>query len=149
MENKILIVEDDEMVCRGIVDALQLRNWETCSRNRLPTGIVTPKGGKRIGNVLETQMLLKAKPEYDSVYKDLENSKNFFCKMEENFNQGSLITDNIPYKNFLNNITLLITGAAICILFVTIAHAIDTRKNLYYDWYYRRYHSLPNDSSIF
>ena len=29
MENKILIVEDDEMVCRGIVDALQLRNWET------------------------------------------------------------------------------------------------------------------------
>lgn len=114
----------------GIIKDYQI-NWETCSRNRLPTGIVTPKGGQRIGKVLETQMLLKAKPEYDSVYKDLENSKNFFCKMEENFNQGSLITDNIPYKNFLNNITLLITGAAICILFVTIAHSIDTRRNLW------------------
>lgn len=29
MIEKILIVEDDEMVCRGIVDALQLRNWST------------------------------------------------------------------------------------------------------------------------
>lgn len=29
MTEKILIVEDDEMVCRGIVDALQLRNWST------------------------------------------------------------------------------------------------------------------------
>ena len=114
----------------GIIKDYQI-NWETCSRNRLPTGIVTPKGGRRIGKVLETQMLLKAKPEYDSVYEDLENSKNFFCKMEENFNQGSLVTDNIPYKNFLNNITLLITGAAICILFVTIAHSIDTRRNLW------------------
>lgn len=26
---KILIVEDDEMICCGIVDTLQLRNWET------------------------------------------------------------------------------------------------------------------------
>ena len=29
MRNTILIVEDDEMVRQGIVDALQLRNWKT------------------------------------------------------------------------------------------------------------------------
>lgn len=29
MTDKILIVEDDKLVCRGIVDALQLRNWST------------------------------------------------------------------------------------------------------------------------
>lgn len=28
MRNTILIVEDDEMVRQGIVDALQLRNWK-------------------------------------------------------------------------------------------------------------------------
>ena len=29
MRDTILIVEDDEMICQGIVDALQLRNWKT------------------------------------------------------------------------------------------------------------------------
>ena len=29
MRNTILIVEDDEMVRQGIVDALQLRNWKS------------------------------------------------------------------------------------------------------------------------
>ena len=29
MRNTILIVEDDEMVRQGIVDALQLRYWKT------------------------------------------------------------------------------------------------------------------------
>lgn len=45
MTEVILIVEDDEMVCRGIVDALELRNWKTeiarsCQEalNKLQTG---------------------------------------------------------------------------------------------------------------
>lgn len=114
----------------GIIKDYQV-NWEISARHRLPTGIVTSNGAKRIGTVLTTQMLIKAREGSESVYEDLERSGEISCGIAENFNQGKLATENIPYKNFLDNIRLLIAGAAICILFVTIAHSIAERDSFW------------------
>lgn len=111
----------------GIIKDYQV-NWEISTRHRLPAGIVTSEGAKRIGTPLVTQMLIKAREGSESVYEDLERSGEISCGIAENFNQGKLVTENIPYKNFLDNIRLLIAGAAICILFVTIARSIDERE---------------------
>lgn len=114
----------------GVIKDYQI-NWETSVRNRMPAGIVSTEGAGRIGGALETHMLIKAKEGCESVYEELEKSKEISCKIEENFNRGSLVMDNIPFEKFLDNIRLLVAGAAICILFITLSHSIDTRKNFW------------------
>lgn len=115
----------------GIIKDYQV-NWETSNRNRLPTGIVTEEGGKKIGNILESHMLIKARDGYESVYEELEKSEEVTCKIGENFSKGRLVTDKIPFEKFLDSIRLLTAGAAICILFITLSHSIDAREDFWY-----------------
>ncbi|XCP83706.1 ABC transporter permease [Roseburia hominis] len=122
-------VELTYILC-GIIRDYQV-NWDISSRHRLPAGVVTAEGGERIGNVLEKHMLIKAREGSESVYEDLENSEEILCQIEENFSDGSLVTDNIPFEKFFDSIRLFIAGAAICILVITISHSIDARESFW------------------
>lgn len=110
----------------GIIKDYQV-NWELSGRHRLPTGIVTAEGGKRIGDPLVAHMLIRARDDSETVYQDLEESGGINCGIEENTNLEEF-SASIPYKTFLDQIRLLVAGAAVCILFVTIAHSIDERE---------------------
>lgn len=113
----------------GIIKDYQV-NWDISTRHRLPTGIVTEEGARKIGSALQTHILIKAKPGKETVYKDLENSRNISCEIVENTtNTGNLITENIPYEQYLEHIRLLAAVAAICILFTVISHSVSTRKD--------------------
>ena len=114
----------------GIIKDYQV-NWDISLRHRLPTGIVTNEGAERIGSPLETHMLIKAKDGYENVYEDMEKSEDISCAMVENFSDGRLITDKIPYEDFLITIRILIAGSAICVLFITISHSIDGREQFW------------------
>lgn len=118
-------VELTYVLC-GIIKDYQV-NWDISSRHRLPAAVVTEAGGKRIGNVLEKHMLLKAKRGSESVYEDMKESEEILCPIEENTSSGSLVTDNIPFEKFLDDVRLFIAGAALCILFITISHSIAVR----------------------
>lgn len=114
----------------GIIKDYQI-NWDISLRHRLPTGIVTIEGAENIGNPLETHMLIKARTGYETVYEEMEKSEDITCEIVENFSDGSLITDKIPYEEFLINIRILIAGAAVCVLFITISHSIDEREQFW------------------
>lgn len=114
----------------GILKDYQI-NWEICNRHRFPTGIVTQEGGNRIGSVQDMHMLVKAKEGSESVYKDLKDSEEFTCGMDDNVEQDKLSDINLPYMDFLENIRLLIGGASICILFLTVSRSIISREQFW------------------
>ena len=114
----------------GILKDYQI-NWEICNRHRFPTGIVTQEGGNRIGSVQDMHMLVKAKEGSESVYKDLKDSKEFTCGMDDNVEQDKLSDVSLPYMDFLENIRLLIGGASICILFLTVSRSIISREQFW------------------
>ena len=76
-------------------------------------------------------MLVKAKKGSDSVYEDLKNSEEFTCGMDENVEQDKLSDVSLPYMDFLENIRLLIGGASICILFLTVSRSIISREQFW------------------
>ena len=114
----------------GILKDYQI-NWEICNRHRFPTGIVTQEGGNRIGSVQDMHMLVKAKEGSESVYKDLKDSEEFTCGMDDNVEQDKLSDVSLPYMDFLENIRLLIGGASICILFLTVSRSIISREQFW------------------
>lgn len=114
----------------GILKDYQI-NWEICNRHRFPTGIVTQEGGNRIGSVQDMHMLVKAKEGSESVYKDLKDSEEFTCGMDDNMEQDKLSDVSLPYMDFLENIRLLIGGASICILFLTVSRSIISREQFW------------------
>lgn len=114
----------------GILKDYQI-NWEICNRQRFPTGIVTQEGGNRIGSVQDMHMLVKAKEGSESVYKDLKDSEEFTCGMDDNVEQDKLSDVSLPYMDFLENIRLLIGGASICILFLTVSRSIISREQFW------------------
>lgn len=113
----------------GILKDYQI-NWEICNRHRFPTGIVTQEGGNRIGSVQDMHMLVKAKEGSESVYKDLKDSEEFTCGMDDNMEQDKLSDVSLPYMDFLENIRLLIGGASICILFLTVSRSIILKRTV-------------------
>ena len=83
----------------GILKDYQI-NWEICNRQRFPTGIVTQEGGNRIGSVQDMHMLVKAKEGSESVYKDLKDSEEFTCGMDDNVEQDKLSDVSLPYADW-------------------------------------------------
>ena len=76
-------------------------------------------------------MLVKAKEGSESVYKDLKDSEEFTCGMDDNMEQDKLSDVSLPYMDFLENIRLLIGGASICILFLTVSRSIISREQFW------------------
>lgn len=77
------------------------------------------------------EMLVKAKEGSESVYKDLKDSEEFTCGMDDNVEQDKLSDVSLPYMDFLENIRLLIGGASICILFLTVSRSIISREQFW------------------
>lgn len=76
-------------------------------------------------------MLVKAKEGSESVYKDLKDSEEFTCGMDDNVEQDKFSDVSLPYMDFLENIRLLIGGASICILFLTVSRSIISREQFW------------------
>lgn len=77
------------------------------------------------------EMLVKAKEGSESVYKDLKDSEEFTCGMDDNVEQDKFSDVSLPYMDFLENIRLLIGGASICILFLTVSRSIISREQFW------------------
>ena len=55
-------------------------------------------------SVQDMHMLVKAKEGSESVYKDLKDSEEFTCGMDDNVEQDKLSDVSLPYMDFLENI---------------------------------------------
>lgn len=98
----------------GVIKDYQI-NWDICSYERFPTGILTEDGAKQIGGPLQTHMLLRADQNAETVYKDLKNSSKVTCSMEENVKWEEAAVEQILYLRFLKSLRLLTAAGAFCI----------------------------------
>ena len=113
----------------GVIKDYQV-NWDICSRNRFPTGIVTKAGAERIGSPLESHMLIRA-DKGDSVYEDLKKSDKLTCGMEENAKWNQDVVKQMPYIGFLQAIRVVIAVAAACVLYLMVSHSVQKRQEMW------------------
>lgn len=114
----------------GVIKDYQI-NWNICSYERFPTGILIEDGAKQIGLPIQTHMLIRAGKNAETVYADLKNSPKVTCSMEENVKWEEAAVEQMPYLRFLKSLRMLIAAGAFCILYLVVSKSVKKRQEMW------------------